>query len=367
MAAARTELTNWLANVTVRKPERIGGLTLADATRADFSNDVTADDLRQLAARPRINTLQTSRPVSDSVWPLLNDAFFAARPDVALRVYGAPDYDLSFARRMSHVRRFSADCLRRVTNLEAIAEMAKLESLGLGVLELQTFSVLDRVPATLGTLFLGNTESKRPSLTHLGRLTELRTVYLEGQANAIEVLGDLHNLEDLTLRSITTPDLAYLSPLKRLWSLDIKLGGIRSFRGIEGKAIKYLELWQIRGLQNADIIAALPGLQNLMLQSLPHVHALPSLTRASGLRRIIFDNLKGLEDFSALRDAPALEQFRLIDGKRQQPEQLLPALTNPSVWGVSAGFGSARKNAEFARLRESHGKHDWTPTPFEYR
>jgi hypothetical protein len=49
-----------------------------------------------------------------------------------------------------------------------------------------------------------------------------------------------------------------LAPLERLWSLDIKLGGIRSFDGIEGKdTIKYLELWQIRELEDANVVALL--------------------------------------------------------------------------------------------------------------
>jgi hypothetical protein len=72
--------------------------------------------------------------------------------------------------------------------------------------------------------------------------------------------------------SISTPSLSYLAPLKNLWSLAMKLGGIRSFAGIDGKAsIKYLELWQIRELRDVEILIDLPGLQNLFLQALPHI------------------------------------------------------------------------------------------------
>ena len=94
----------------------------------------------------------------------------------------------------------------------------------------------------------------------------MKTLYIEGQSNGIEVIGQLRGLEDVTLRSIATADLRYLSPLERLWSLDIKLGGIRSFDGIEGRdTIKYLELWQIRELEDANVVALLPGLQNVFL------------------------------------------------------------------------------------------------------
>jgi hypothetical protein len=173
-------------------------------------------------------------------------------------------------------------------------------------------------------------------------------------------IEDLQKLEDLTLRSITTGDLGYLKPLRHLWSLDIKLGGIRSFAGIEGmESIKYLEIWQVRELHRVDIVAALPGLQNLFLQSLPHLETLPAFSQSRALRRVVVENLKGLRDFSALKKAPALEEFALLQGNKQSPEQLLPVLRNPVVRRVSEHFGSHRKNVEFSRLRAEHGKEEW--------
>ena len=180
---------------------------------------------------------------------------------------------------------------------------------------------------------------------HLARFDGLKSLYLEGQANGIEVLSGLHALEEVTLRSITTADLRYLEPLTRLWSLDIKLGGIRSFRGIEGKStIKYLQLWQIRELASADVLASLPGLQNVFLQSLPNIKALPALQGCSALRRVFLQNMKGFHEFGSLEHAPALEEFALLEGKGQQPEQLLPVLRNSALRRAKALFGSERRN-----------------------
>jgi hypothetical protein len=90
---------------------RIGSLTFADATRASFDAAVTEHDLRQLAALPAVRTLQTAAPVPGAVWSLLNDVFFAARPDVELRVYGYYEHgmecDLAFAARLPNVRHFT--------------------------------------------------------------------------------------------------------------------------------------------------------------------------------------------------------------------------------------------------------------------
>jgi hypothetical protein len=348
-----------------------GGIRLADPGRAEFDHSITDVSLRELATHSPLKVLQSSTPVPDRLWDLLNDRFFAERPDVELRIYGfySHDCDLSFAPRMTNVRRFSADCLKTARNVQAIAEIPRLEALSIGIFEMDDLDVLQSVPATLTELSLGATRSRRISLAGLSRFRSLKRLYLEGHGRDVEVLSDLSALEDLTLRSIATSDLRYLAPLDKLWSLDIKLGGIKSLDGIEGKtSIKYLELWQVRDFRRIEVLALLPGLQNLFLQSLPHVQALPSLTCARALRRVVVENLKGLSDFHAFEDAPSLEEFALVDGKRQTPEQLVPVLRNRHLRAARAHFGSDRKNKAFAELRARYGKVEWSPRQdFNYR
>jgi hypothetical protein len=146
--------------------ERIGSLRMADSTRAEFDDSVTEHDLEHLAELPKVKTLQCSAPVKDSVWSLLNASFFSRRSDVELRVYGhySIECDLAFAPRMVNVRHFAADCLMRAKNVAAVAEIPELESLSLGIFELQDFGVLDTLPTKLTTLSLGATRSKKPRL-----------------------------------------------------------------------------------------------------------------------------------------------------------------------------------------------------------
>lgn len=348
----------------------VGGIRMLDATRAQFDDSASVNDFRELAKRSRLSVLQCSAPVRDEVWNLINEHFCPVRPDVELRVYGhySSQCDLSFARLLPNVRHFAADCLMRADGVESIAELRGLESLSLGIFELTDFSVLERLSPELTSLSLGATRSKRPTLAPLVKFRSLRVLSLDGQSKDIKVLSELPELEALTLRSITTPDLQYLGHLPKLWSLDIKLGGIRAFSGIEGKeSIKYLELWQVRDLRNVDVVGTLPGLQNLFLQSLPHVESFPGLTHSRALRRIVIENLKGLRDFTALETASVLEEFALLDGRKQTPQQLLPVLRNPRVRRISAFFGGDRKNSEFSHLREEFGKADFnTSSPFEY-
>lgn len=337
--------------------------------RIDFSEPLTSDVIQNLAAYPPIEVLQCSNPISDATWDLLNAEFFSRRPDVQLRLYtfAFEQCDLSFTPRMTNVQRFSADCLMSATGVEHIAEMPNLHSLEIGIYDLESFNFLLNVTPAITELMLGETRSKKPDLQPLTRFKKLTRLYLEGQQKNIEVLADLVALEDITLRSISTPDLSYLRALPRLWSLDIKLGGITDLSALAGMGgIKYLELWQVRELKDIGVISHMLGLQNLFLQSLPLITAIPPLRESRQLRRLLLQNLKGLKDLSELQWAPALEEFILIQGQPQQVEDLLPVLNNPSLRRATAHFGSRRKEQRFAELREARRLANYEYSPFQY-
>lgn len=347
------------------------GVDSLDPSLAEFDNTATARQLKALAKNRRIVQIQCCEPVNDRVWGLLNEHFISARPNVVVRAWGGmtKSIDLKCLKQIPNVRHLSIDRFNDAKGLAAFGELQQLRSLTLGVYNLPDLSVLDLLPASLRSLSIDATRSKKPSLVHLARFRSLRSLSLEGHSNGIETLRLLSKLESLTLRSITTPDLEFLRDLPKLRDLEIKLGGIRSFTGIEGKpSIRYLELWQIRDLRTIDVVSTLTNLQNLYVQSLPHIKALPSLDHSKALRRVIIDNLKGLCDFRTLATAPALEEFGLLMGSPQKPAQLRPVLTNPSVRRVVASFGRCRDGDEFRRLMTAAGKTDLNPfKPFRYR
>jgi hypothetical protein len=268
---------------------------------------------------------------------------------------------------MHYVQNFAADCLINATGVEHVAEMPNLQSLLIGIYRLESFDFLRNVSPALTSLMLGSTWSKKPDLLPLARFKKLTRIYLEGQQKKIDVLAGLGDLEEISLRSISTPDLGYLCDLRHMWSLDIKLGGINNLSAIEGmEGIKYLELWQVRGLKDIGVISHLPGLQNLFLQSLPLIKAIPSLKESRQLRRVVLQNLKGLKDLSEMQWAPALEEFILTQGQPLQVEDLLPVICNPRLRRASAHFGSRQKEKRFAELLEARGLADYVYSPFQY-
>jgi hypothetical protein len=260
-------------------------------------------------------------------------------PEVQIRVYGFCSLvcDLSFLSHLKNVRRFSADCLHRAVGIEHLADLQKLESLSVGIYDLENFDFLKEIPAGI----------REHSLTRL---------YLEGQQRGIELLSSLAALERLTLRSISTDDLRYIGDLNQIWSLEVKLGGIKDFTAIEGKeCLKYLELWQIRGLRDLSVISSLSGLQYLFLQALRNVIAVSDVSKLLKLRRIYFENMKALADVSALSQSPSLREFTHVSAANMRPEQYAHLSKILTLQSVLVAFGSRKKNQQFESMMLQSG------------
>lgn len=305
----------------------------------DLRSPVAENELARLDDRPEV--VQFSSALTDADYALLG-AWFASQPAKTLRAYGSYDgsiTDLDFLRHFPTLRSFQADALyNSLTNID-----------GLGYL-----------PDDAHFVGLGQTK-KRLSLAPLARFTELRRLYLEGQTKDIEVVSDLRELRSVTLRSITLPDLALLTPLARLRALDLKLGGTKNLRLLsELQSLDYLELWMVKGLADLSPVAELPNLEYLFLQALRQVEALPDMSQLLGLRRLWIETMKGVTDLTPIRDAPSLRQLAVLDMSHLQPDAFTPLAGNPTLESLLAGLGSKRKNEAVERLLLLPRDGDWT-------
>ena len=331
------------------------------SNRFELDADVTKHDIEELVHNKEVKVIQFSNEIDPSILFMLDSVFFSQRSDVFLRVYGFynKQCDLSFLKNMNNLVHFTADCLMDIQGIENIAYLDKLKSLGIGIFNIQDFNILTDVPKDLEYLSLGATRSKKPDLAQLQNFKNMDKLFLEGQQKNIEVLNDLSSLKDLTLRSITTNSVDYISKLNRLISLDIKLGSITDYKAIEGfESIKYLELWQVKGLKDLSFISTLTGLEHLFLQSLKNVEEMPSFENLKRLRKVELENMKGLKDISALANAPSLEEFSHASANNMKPSDYIPLLQNPSLKKASCGFGSDRKNNDFDELKSKYLNHN---------
>jgi hypothetical protein len=251
------------------------------------------------------------------------------------------------------------------TTLDFLRHFPRLRRFDAAIPRLESWTGLAHLPAEAEDLSLGATK-KTLSLSIIGRFRNLRKLYLEGQRKDISVLAELGTLEDLTLRSITLPDLSLLTGLKRLWSLDIKLGGTRNLALLPRlESLKYLELWGVRGLTDVTPIPSTTSLQFLFLQDLSRVRTVPPLVSMINLRRVWIETLNELMDVCSIARAPALEEFSAVAMRHLEPQNFRCFLAHPTLRYLNVGFGSLPKNAELSVMFPTQ-RHGQLP-PFEFR
>lgn len=339
-----------------------------DSGHYSISTGFEEADLKALAKDINTKSIQFSDPLSNKEIDLLERIFFSQRPDIALRIFGhyATACDLTFLKRIPSLRRVSIDCLIDATGINTIAQLKNLEMLAVGILNLDNFDFLEKINPHLKELSLYRTRSKKPQIDGIERFKNLEYLYLEGHQKGINAINKLKDLKKIVLRSISTPNIDYLNGLKYLWSIDIKLGGIKSFEALKTlPSIKYLELWQVRGLSDLSFISALPTLQNLFIQSLKQVTIFPDLSSNKSLRRISLEDMKGLSDISSLKNAPNLQEFIIWNGN-QNAENFIPVFENTNVKSVGGFLGSDKRNNRFAELARQYHKKTFKNDDFVY-
>ena len=337
--------------------------------RYQIFHGVTNHELEEVAQDSNCKFLQFAEPLSDTEIKLLETVVFSKRSDITLRVFGFYGHscDLTFLQQIPSAKNISLDCLQNATGVEVLTKFSTLSKLIVGIYNLDNFNFLKDVSSNITELSITKTSSKKPSIDVIKRFSGLRYLYLEGQDKGIEVIQELKSLEKIVLRSVTTNDLNYLEGLEKLWSVDIKLGGIKRLDALSKlQNLKYLELWQIRGLSNLSFISGIHSLQNLFIQSLKQIASIPPLNNLKNLRRICLENLKGLTDLTALEYCDSLQDFIYVLAENQQPEDLLPILRNPNVKNVFCRFGSNKKNEHFDRLANDYNKKQYANTAFKY-
>lgn len=334
-----------------------------------ISNDISRQELKWLRDNPKVTSIQFSTQLSIKIIHRLEKIIFRNRPDIFLRVYGfyGEVCDLSFLENIPSLRKVSADCLQHAKGIEVVTKLKDLEILGVGIFDLENFDFLDSINPNLKELYLHQTKSSKPRIDSIKRFQNLEFLYLEKQQKGIESISQLKNLKKILLRSISTPNLDYLIGLNELWSVDVKLGGIKSFNALETlPKLKYCEIWQVRGLSDLSFLPNLKSLQNLFLQSLPQVTKLPNLDSLNELRRVRFESMKGLDNFSFISRTQSVQDFILLDASNVEPSSVKPLLMNDKIERFSCWFGSDMKNNEFSELLTKNKKKKYEYSEFQY-
>lgn len=279
-----------------------------------------------------LRTVQFCTPLAESELRRLA-AYLREYPSLKLYVYGnglhSPVPDLEFLRDFSFLTKLSVN-IWMLPNLDGLRHLS---------------------PTRLTHLSLAATKKKRNSLSILEPFTGLRHLFVDGHAKDFEALASLRGLRSLELRSITVPTLRPLTTLVELKNLIISLGGTTALEDLARmRALSFLELAMIRGLDDLSVLAEIATLEHLWLRTLKHVARLPSFRGLRHLHVVWLEQMRALRDLKPIADAPGLRELVAVDMGNIAPAACAPFVNHPALESISVGFGSDRANKEARQM-----------------
>lgn len=296
-----------------------------DPKTVQVSSPVDVKALENLPLNGRIQfgggEWTTSR-LSETDFSILGE-FIESRRDVTLRAFGLDaNDDLEFLKFFCKLRRFSLDNAWRLERLEGLRHLSG---------ELEALSISDC--------------QKTLSLRFLERFKSLRQLWLGELKKDIDSVSTLACLEEVSISSITLPDLSILVPLKKLCRFQMTLGGTKDLGLLpECGKIRWLGLYMIKGLEDLSAISELEFLEHLILSRLDRVPSLPSMKRLNQLKRVELAGLKSVTDLSPLLDAKQLSDLVVENSNHLKPSDFECLKAHPSLERLSAYLGTKKAN-----------------------
>ncbi|WP_445749338.1 hypothetical protein [Polaribacter sp.] len=122
-----------------------------------IAKGISKNDLERLASNPKTKSIQFVSPIENKEIDLLEKIVFSKRPDITLRIYGhyGETCDLTkYIDNIPSLRNVSADCLMDAKGVESVIRLKNLETLGVGIFNLDNFDFLNDINPTIKELYL---------------------------------------------------------------------------------------------------------------------------------------------------------------------------------------------------------------------
>jgi protein phosphatase 1 regulatory subunit 7 len=260
-------------------------------------------------------TVQFSEKIySDKILAQLNELCARHDESLCIRFYGhySTAFDARTVLRIPDVKCLLVDCLDEEKHIQALTELKHLESLSLGVLELQDTEILSAANfRNLTTLSIGATKKNGLNLAYIKDYQKLRSLKIEGHTKNIEVIGELPVLEALTLHAIKKVPIGFVNRLTTLKTLYLLLGSRDNIQEIGPNNIAHLSVVRVRGFNDFSNVSNFSSLKTLRIEDeiqLPAIHfdrVFPQLTELSVI------NCKTLDSITGLSNLPVLDSLVL--------------------------------------------------------
>lgn len=255
---------------------------------------------------------------TDKILADINELCLNFDESLCIRFYGhySKQFDCKTLLKITNVKCLHIDCLQSVDNLQILKELPYLKSLSIGIFELQDTEILnyDNLK-NLTELIVTDTKTKALNLDYLRQFKNLKSLRIGGHTKNIDAVGELSELEFLSLNSVKKVPVNFINKLKKLKTLNFILGGRDNLNEIEENEIENLEIVWIRGFNDLSCISNFPKLKTLKIEDeiqLPKIHfdnIFPNLTDL----KII--NCKTLETITGLKNLPKLSSLVVYQTK----------------------------------------------------
>lgn len=298
-----------------------------------ITRDLNKNEIKKLLKQKDLNAIvpkTSSKPLCQRTWKLLDKFIFSNKPNVSLNIssWSNVNEDLTFLQYVPSLLNFSFN----LPNLKSFEDLKYLNP-------------------NLYSLSISDTTSTKPDLSILGSFLELKDLTLgTGNTKGIENISKLKKLVSLRLAGTKFKDYNLLKELIDLRYLVIVFGGTTDISALQYLNIKYLEMWQVRKLEDISVISNMPTLEEIQIGGMRNVKEIPDLSELKLLKKIYFEKMDGVYDLKPLLTAKKLEHFKFVNAPHLEPDDIVYLKKSRSLKKINIGFGSDKKNKKFKEL-----------------
>jgi Leucine-rich repeat (LRR) protein len=242
----------------------------------------------------------------------------------------------------------------------AIHALNKLEKISIGIYELKESEFLNSSNLKAVTeLTLSGSKVKSIDLKYLSQYKNLKRLRLAEYTKNIDAVGEITDLEHLSLNSIKKTPIGFVNNLKKLKELEITLGGRDNIQEIEENEIESLTIDWVRGFNDISNISKFKRLKTLSIEKTIQLAKIHFDKELKHLKTLWIIDCKSLKSLTGLERLESLEHLRvsktLVDINEILDQKL------PTSLGIFAFYTWKTKIDEAIRLTlDKKGYKEWS-------
>lgn len=281
--------------------------------RINNPNKIDEETLLSAIGAWGLPTIQFSKPgQSKALLKSINSLCKVFGKKLPIRFYAhyQNDFDASVLEHLPDVQWLLVDCLHEIYNPEVIFELPKLKKFSFGVYNYHAQDFLNRLDiGKLEQLTIGETKKRNFDLSPLREGNRIRSLSVVGHNKNINVIGEMENLEALSLHSIGKKfGLDFVSSIAKLKTLKITLGGRDNIDEIKHPLLRELEIIRIRGLDDLGDLSRFPNLRRLHIED--QIKILSVSLQNPELNELMVLNCKALNELNGLEALKKINHLR---------------------------------------------------------